>query len=376
MKTAKRITAIICALLLGYWYTEVLHFASGDFRNNLWAPAYLLLHGESPYHIQVLFSTNTAVWFPQIISLLFPLGLLSQKLASYLWMVLNLLAVFSITFHLTGKANRDGLKPLPTGFILIGVLFFPATLTHLSLGQIDFLLMAVLLAGAFTLEKGKTPATAICFALALTKPQICFLIIPCVFISLIIRRKWTHSLKLSLFTTVFALVMALPLWILYPGWSKDFILNLSGLPKWNQPSLLTQSQALLGGGGIIFWFLLAAACLAAGTYMWTRLPAQRAILWTLALTTIAAPYLWSWDFTLLLPLFIDTAARLTKGATRVVLISTWAAGFILSIWSYRFDTGDNRLWWLPLLMFLGLGICLFLERRGNQNEKGFKQEVP
>jgi len=157
--------------------------------------------------------------------------------------------------------------------------------------------------------------------------------------------------------------MTIPLWIFYVDWLKDFILNLRNLPNWWQPTLLYQLRTLFGDLGYILWSLVATACLVGCIVLWNKLPPHRAVLWSLALTTLAGPYLWSWDFTLLLPLLIDTSARLTNSYARFILFISWIASLFFSIWSYKFDDGDNRLWWLPLLMLLGLGISLFIEHR-------------
>src|SRR5712692_2292721 len=65
-------------------------FGSWDFRNNLWGPAYLLVHGQSPYHISTLFENSNALWFPMAIGLFFPFGWLTQSEASNLWLLGNI----------------------------------------------------------------------------------------------------------------------------------------------------------------------------------------------------------------------------------------------------------------------------------------------
>jgi len=353
--------AIILALTLAGWFICTYKFTSWDFRNNLWAPAYLLIHGKSPYRISVLFDNSNAVWFPQIIGALFPLGLLSQYQASNLWLLINVFAAMCLVIFLMRQPEQKKPTFLIYGFVLLGVFLFPPSVTLFTLGQVDFLLIATILTGTYMIEKHNTFIAALCFAIALTKPQICFLVIPSTFIALILARRWKYSLEIAALIGMFMFALTIPLWVVDSNWVKDFIWNLRSNPDWLQPALLTQLVIRFAHYGFILWLLVAIFCLALSTVLWIKLVPHQAVLWSMALTTIAAPYLWSWDFTLLLPLFVYTAARLTKIYARLVLFSTWVAIFFFSIWSRQFDKGDNRLWWLPLLMLLGLALSLILE---------------
>ena len=356
---------IICILLIVGWFVYTFEYVSGDFRNNLWAPAYLLIHGESPYHISVLFSDSTAVWFPQIIGVFFPLGLLSQNQASNLWLIINGVTLIGMTTYLMWQVKQKKTTPIIYGLVLLAVIFFPSSITHFGLGQVDFLLIAAMLTSAYAIENHNAPATALSFAFALTKPQICFLVLPSAFISLILKRKWKSSLLIAILSVTYVILLTIPLWVFDPNWVKDFIWNLRSLPKWWQPALLSQLQVMFDRQGFVLWFLVATTCLVISIVLWNKLAPHQAVLWSLALTTLAAPYLWSWDFTLLLPLFIDTAARLTKVYARLILFFSWVMSLFFSIWSHQFDDGDKRLWWLPLVMLFGLGASLYIEYKNN-----------
>jgi hypothetical protein len=215
------------------------------------------------------------------------------------------------------------------------------------------------------IEKHNLLATAFGFAIALTKPQTCFLVVPSAFISVVLKGKWKHSLEVAALTGAFVFALTIPLWVVDSNWVNDFICNLRSNHDWLQPALLSQLQVRFGRQGLVLWFLVAISCLVLSTVLWIKLVPHRAVLWSMALTTVAAPYMWSWDFTLLLPLFVDTAGRLTKVHARLVLFLAWIATFLFSIWSRQFDKGDNRLWWLPFVMLLGLAVSLRLECKEN-----------
>jgi hypothetical protein len=124
---------IILALMLAGWFIYTSRSTGWDFRNNLWAPAYLLIHGKSPYRISVLFDNSNAVWFPQIIGLFFPLGLLSEHQASNLWLIINVLTAICLTTFLLWQFKQIRPTSRIYGFVLLGV--FLLVLHTLSLGK-------------------------------------------------------------------------------------------------------------------------------------------------------------------------------------------------------------------------------------------------
>ena len=74
------------------WYLSTLQLIGGDLYNNLWGPARLLVHGQSPYDTGALLqppgvSWLPAVWLPMATGLLFPLGWLTVYQASQLWLI-------------------------------------------------------------------------------------------------------------------------------------------------------------------------------------------------------------------------------------------------------------------------------------------------
>lgn len=95
----------------------------------------------------------------------------------------------------------------------------------------------------------------------------------------------------------------------------------------------------------------------------------------MALTTIASPYLWSWDFVLILPLFIDTAVRLANSVARVTLFAFWAACSILLVLSWQAaGASDSGSWWLPPVMMIGVVLSLQLSKK--QGERAVNGSAP
>ena len=349
-------------LLIG-WFIYAFEWTGWDFRNNLWAPAHLLMHGESPYNIKPLLDNCRclALWFPQIITVFSPLGLLPLQQASNLWIIINASTVVVLTSFIMRQFKRENLNLLIYGLVLIAVFLFPPSVSHFRLGQADFVLIAAMIISAYMLAKEKVPLTAFGFALVLAKPQIGFLTIPGALLSLIFKKKGQYSLRLALSTGLLVIALTIPFWLADIHWLNDLIGSLQENRDWLQPALIVQLQVKLGHQGFLLWLVIAISCLALSTVLWIKLHPSQAVLWSMALTTLAAPYIWSWDFTLLLPLFIDTAVRLTKASSRLVLLTTWLLVFYFSIVSLKFNPGDDRLWWLPFIMLLGIIVSLALE---------------
>lgn len=353
------------ALFFIIWFITTFDLLTWDFRNNLWAPAYLLVHGESPYHIQNLIpGGSSAVWFPQIIGMFFPLGLFPLQQASNLWVMIITSAAVGMVIVLIGRVHPQSKGPIVSGLILLSVLLFPGTVTNILLGQLDFLVIIVLILAASKIQEEGYTVIALCFAIALGKPQLGCIVLPSVFISLLLQGKWRYGLLLLLSLGAAMILLTIPLWVAYPPWVHDFLSNIRNNPTgWLQPSLFAILKMYLGQAGVVAWLVLAILCLTISTFLWIKLPHQQAVLWSMALTTIAAPYIWSWDFTLLLPLFVDTAARSTKIYARIVLASAWMISSFFHIWTLRFTTSDHRLWWMPLVLLLGILTSIWVEHR-------------
>ena len=93
------LTLAVClfaAIFLGIIFLPDLPFQSWDFQSNLWGPAYLLVHGWSPYDIHHIIPDTNAVWLPMVVGLFAPLGLLSQAAAEKFWFLLTIAALFLI----------------------------------------------------------------------------------------------------------------------------------------------------------------------------------------------------------------------------------------------------------------------------------------
>ncbi len=151
-----------------------------DFRNNLWAPAHLLVNMHSPYEITGMFPDSNAVWFPMVLGLFFPLGWLTLTQASVFWLLITVSAAIALIFLSTGKSRP---KPWLLAIGLIMVFIQPRVYAHLKLGQITILATLFLLLAAYALENKIFFGAAVLVSVALSKPQLGVFVVPGIFLS-------------------------------------------------------------------------------------------------------------------------------------------------------------------------------------------------
>ena len=343
--------------LAAFYFIGSVQFTFWDFRNNLWGPGYLLIHGYSPYRLDLLFENSRAVWFPHIIGLLYPIGFLSQWQAGNLWFLLNLGAIVALVYSILNQHGTP--RPALFGLVCAGIFLFPPTVNLLRLGQVDVLLVALWLASLPRAEKSPLLA-AFCLALWLTKPQMGILLFPALAVQWGLENKSRLGLKILLLSAAICAWLTLPLWFHSPGWPMDFMESLSANPQWAQPTL----RARLGEypGGAALYPLLVVACLGAGIATWRRMGQPQATYWLMALTPLALPYGWTWDFTLMLPLLVDTAARLARRRSQLTLMAVWALNLAAYIAIRMVNDGEQQFWWMPAWMLLGILASLGLEK--------------
>ncbi len=351
----------LAASAAAIWLIQTLHFVSWDFRNNLWAPAHLLLSGQSPYNVSVLFDNSRAVWLPMGPGLFFMLGWLTQYQATNVWLLGNLVALIEMIWLAAGTSRP---QRLPFAISLLLVLLFPATVSHLMLGQFAIVTTLVLLLAASFIRGPRLWPVGFLVAVALTKPQLAILGVSGILIYLIGQHGWR---KVGIFLgacALWVLVLTLPLWLAYPAWFDDFRAALNQNPVWAQPALFSVLPRYFGPLGLMVWLLLALSVFIVSALCWLRGQPEDAMVWSLALTPLVSPYVWSWDFVLILPLLVRSVFGLKARAAQAWL----GLGYLLCwgsmVWiRVTTENSDERFWWLPpALLFVLVGGCAIQTR--------------
>lgn len=344
-----RTTAVVLAVAGAAVLFLHLDYFAGDFLNNLWGPAYHLVHGQSPYWRDPLLQENPPLWLPPAIGLFFPLGWLDFRLAANLWFLVNLAALLAIVLW----CRRQEGSALPWQAASL-VLFFPALSVHFLLGQYGLLSTWLLLLAAGLLGRGRPFLAGLILTPALAKPQLALLAVPALWVAAVRRWKARGAVLLPAGALLGSGLLTLPLWLAYPTWTADFLLALHQNPEWFQPTLFGVLPLWLGPAGWVLAGAVALAALALGLWLSWTYPPEESLPWSLGLTTVASPYLWTWDMVLLLPLSLRAVARQRCRLARWL----WTLGPIVCwglILGQRMLTDGSDHWhfWVPWF-FLGL----------------------
>lgn len=365
-RTRAQRSLFLLALLIGVavvvWLCVVIPSAAWDFRNNLWSPAHLLLTGRSPYRVDQLFDGSNTVWMPTAIGSFLPLGWLTLSQASVLWGIASLVAILGV-----GVWSARMAKPYPLwlAVALVAMFIFPPTITHFQWGQYGMVAMLCGLVAAQLLER-QAPlwAVALCLVLGAAKPQLLPLTGLGVAVVVLRQRHAVGLARLVGYGLLWTGLFMLPLFILFPDWIDGLRWALARNPSWLQPSSLTALQANLGNGGVVVWVGLVIGALVGTVWLWMRTQPTVAAIWTLALTVLVTPYVWSYDFVLLIPLLIFTLFQVTSVVARLA----WVAGYGM-IWvafvSLRLTSSnsDEIFWWVPAACLLLVLACWGISRR-------------
>ncbi len=359
--------AILLAAGVGaIWYLSTLQFIGGDLHNNLWGPARLLVHGQSPYDTRVLQQPADIpwlppVWLPMAIGLFFPLGWLTVYQASQLWLI-GSISILIVTIWLVGGGPRPPIVP----FALSGLaaFMFPPTLSHLGLGQFTVLSTLALLLSARFVTRPRYLLAGFLVAVALAKPQLGALVVPGLFVAYGRLYRLGGVLSFVGALVLWIVLLIVPLWIAHPAWFSDFVTALRQNQEWAQPSLFTLLRLQWGTAGWLLWGLLAAGLFGANAWLWLKYPPENAVIWSLALTPLVTPYIWSWDFAILVPLMTYAFFHLEFKPARLLFGLGYVSCWCLMVWvRFNTDNSDHRFWWIPWLIVAGACAAYLIDAR-------------
>lgn len=337
-----------------------------DFRNNLWVPAHLLVTGRSPYLVEQLFEIGNAVWMPPIIGATFPLGYLPRETATNIWFALNIMAYGGLIFMAMPRRKP---APIWLGIAVLLLVILPAFLGHLSLGQISILIAALLLWSVRLLRSdNKLGLTALLITLAATKPQLLILALPGILIAILRQKGWRAVIKFVAYGMGWTALLTLPLWLAYPDWLDGFFIALGRNHRWAHPSSLHMLQTTIGSlWGTLAWVGFALAGLGITLKIWWQRPTNPSnMVWSLALTILITPYVWSWDFVLLVPLIVWTLFASRNLWARIIMSIGTSAAVIGMIWIRINSSNDDMFyWWFPWVIVISAVIAWQVSDRTN-----------
>jgi len=316
-----------------------------DFYNELWGPAYLLVHGQSPYDTASLNPEFVAAWFPMAIGSFFPLGLFSEDASKQIWLIANIIQLCAIIYFAQGDQYRTGFS---TQFLAILCFVFPPVLNHFSLGQISITVTLCLILATRALPRERHWLAAFLTALAFSKPHLA-LLGGIGMSSYYYQRGKTNAMFLYWGRVLAAaLTLSLPLFVAYPGWIPDAITSMMNNQFWPYPSLFVVFTRHFGSLGYIFWGVTSSITIWVIIRMWKIHSSDYSMYWSLALAPILSPYVGSWDFVVLLPLLTAIFAKTNSFGRGFLILSYVAAWYGMALVQIQENSINYSFWWVPL----------------------------
>ena len=331
-----------CVLVGTRWLT------SWDFHHNLWSPSYLLVHGMNPYGMGAPMQIVPSVWLPMIIGLWFPLGWLDSYEAANLWLLVNVVCAVVIMW-LCWRMARALLAVFT--ILLIAMFLFPPLLSLLMMGQLGVMTTLAYLLSAYLVKRGLFLPTGTLVAVALTKPQLSVLALPGLLIGLYRFGRLRAVLGFVVVCLAAILWLTIPLWLVNSAWLNDMLAIVQQTPTWLQPTLFRMLQIQMGEWGLALWLVWAIALFGINVVAWMKLDPPVAMCASLALTVLMSPYLWSWDFVLLIPAIVYVFSAVRQRAARALIALGYAVAWgLMATIRWTTDNSDERFWWLPFFL--------------------------
>ena len=319
-----------------------------DFYNELWGPAYLLAHGQSPYDTSSLDPILPAAWLPMAIGFFFPLGWLPEKFALQVWYIFNILEVCLIVYFVPGK----GRNLYNTAALILICFFFPLVINHITLGQFSITAVLSWIFAIYFFERDQRWAQALWIALALSKPHLGF---PAMLgWSYYDYRRGGIRVMFASWARIFAmcLILCIPLFVAYPNWISDAIISMGKNPPWSYPSLYILFERFFGTWGHFLWVFTSLFVIGVNFWLWKKIPLKNAIYWSLALAPLSTSYVGSWDFVVLFPLLISTYVNV-DWKRKIFLWIVYCIAWIGMARIQMLEVSHNHyFWWVPL-WFIG-----------------------
>ncbi len=248
------------------------------------------------------------------------------------------------------------------------MLIFPPFISGMQLGQFSVIAaLLMLLAGRLVVRAASPIWIGLLVALASAKPQLILLPVLGLLWYTWRTQGAARVAQMLLASIVWSLLLTLPLWLGAPNWLEGFLEAQARRGSWSQPSAYVLLPLHLGDVGVALWALLALVVLAFSLWRWRKLPPQQALAWSLALNVLITPYVWSWDFVLLVPLFVGTFFGLRLRLHRIALLLGYMVIWYVMV-AQRLTTNndDSLYWWLPWAIIALIALVQALNRRAPQ----------
>jgi hypothetical protein len=345
---------------------------AGDFRP-YWSSTFLLAHGQDfsdPIKMYSIEQTLTGwtesyvmyAWFaPTGNVILLPFTLFSFPLATYYWLLTNLVVVFVSVLLIWSHSKIRLWIPLVASF------GFSMTLLSLINGQVNTVVVLGLALFLYFKELRRDYVAGVSLVLTTVKPHLVILTLPLLLLDILRRKQWR---VLAGFTGALLACM-LVLFIFNPAWPVSFWhLVDNGMSTIRETPTLSGLSVVVGEYRLGKWIWVIGLFLAIAIW-WQRGKEwdQRTLIDVSILTgIIASPIGWSYDQVMLLfPLlrvleWVANGTLAKRDAVALALVMVIANA--ITIYERILTPSDVWFFWVPLV---AMGIYLFAWRRRQVN---------
>jgi len=311
------------------------------------------LAGKSIYNNINVGRYNLPFWYPPWTAWSYiPYAIWPKQISLLLYQATSAICAILVINSLT-RYYQPNFKLQDT--LLILALLVPISMQLIMIGQMDYILLGLLVYIIWSAEHKKDILVGMLYPFLLTKPH---LIIP-----FSIYLFWTSGRRALLVSIIFSITMLLVETILSPGWYLEMLQQfqesgqrVDGLPFSTLPSLLGLQENWSGTANLpLTFFLIALAML----ILWKSrtLPTIPFLSLALAASLFCAPRAYAYDLPMLIPAMIWLTAENFK-------LHWWLWGVvgILSI----ITLFSSNIYWIVLLVF---GLAIYKSYKGTAESK-------
>jgi hypothetical protein len=381
-RLSKRTALEIIILIIGLVIFLIIPFlfpiniTAGDFRP-YWSSTYLLAHGQDfsdPTKMYAIEQTLTGwtesyvmyAWFaPTGDVILLPFTLFSFPLATYYWLLTNLLIVFASVLLIWSHTKKRLWIPLVASF------GFSMTLVSFINGQVNTVVVLGLALFLYFKELRRDEMAGASLVLTTVKPHLVILALPLLLLDSLRRRQWR---VLAGFAGALLLCMLI-LFVFDPAWPVRFWeLVASGMSTFRETPTLSGLLLVVGEYRLGKWIWVFALFLA--TVIWW----QRGKEWdrrtlidvSILIGITASPIGWSYDQVMLLFPLLRVLEWMANGALAqrdtIALALVMVIVNAITIYERILGPGDVWYFWVPLV---AIAIYLFAWQRRRVNRLRF-----
>lgn len=330
-----------------------------------WSASYLLARGENFADDTLMLKAQGEIsnstrdfpikaWNPPwLLVWLLPYTFVDFNTAASLWLLTNLILLCASSAMLWRLYASSPYRERWFGLTMLGAVLFPFALTALVDGQVNFIVLFGLACFLFFYRSDHYFSSGLALSLTMVKPQLVFLTIPLVLFDFIRKRNWAVLLGFMTSLTISTLIAL----VFRPTLLGDYFNSTSNgnLLAYLSPTLPVILSLVSNAPALRFigLLLLPVALFLIGRFG-ERFSIGVLVDLSLIASIITAPFLWSYDFVVLLVPLIHIWAWIVSGTFNRNEISLFIVGaVVLDIWLYklRIQTPSEIYYaWFPLLV--------------------------